>query len=95
MNDSTKGSAKPASSASDDATERLKQKASEVVDSAQEKIGEAYDEVSARAVEARDAVRDYVSNAADILDESLKIRPNTTLAGAVALGFVLGLILTR
>jgi ElaB/YqjD/DUF883 family membrane-anchored ribosome-binding protein len=92
MDNSTKGSGKPAASASEDVADRLKQKASEVVDSAQEKFGEAYDEVSARAVEAGDAVREYAHQAGGMLDESLKTRPIQTLIGAVAVGFVLGAI---
>lgn len=87
MENPTKASAKSA-----DQAERLKQKAGEVVDAAQEKLGEAYDDVSTRAVEVSDAVRDYANQAADKLDESLKARPLSTLAGAVAVGFLLGAI---
>ncbi len=65
------------------------------MDAAQEKLGEAYDDVSARAVEVGDAMRDYANEAADMLDELLKIRPLTTLAGAVAVGFLLGAIWKR
>ena len=92
MDNSTKASGKATASESENAAERLKQKASEAVDSAQEKFGEAYDEVSARAVKAGDAVRDRANQAVDTLDESLKTHPMSTLAGAVAVGFLLGAI---
>ena len=92
MDNATKASSKSAAPGSEDQAGRLKQKAGEVVDAAQEKLGEAYDDVSTRAAEAGDAMRGYASEAADMLDESLKIRPLTTLAGAVAVGFLLGAI---
>jgi len=92
MDKPTKASGKSAAAGSEDQAGRLKQKAGEVVDAAQEKFGEAYDDVSTRAVEAGDAMRDYANEAANMLDESLKVRPLTTLAGAVAVGFLLGAI---
>lgn len=62
------------------------------MDASQEKFGETYDDVSTRAAEVSDAMRDYANQAADMLDESLKVRPLSTLAGAVAVGFLLGAI---
>jgi ElaB/YqjD/DUF883 family membrane-anchored ribosome-binding protein len=87
MDNATKASGKSEAQA-----ERLKQKAGEVVDAAQEKLEEAYDDISTRAVEAGDAMRDYANEATNMLDQSLKVRPLSTLAGAVAVGFLLGAI---
>jgi ElaB/YqjD/DUF883 family membrane-anchored ribosome-binding protein len=92
MDNATKASGKSAAARSEDQAGRLKQKAGEVVDAAQDKLEEAYDDVSTRAVEAGDAMRDYANEAANMLDESLKVRPLTTLTGAVAVGFLLGAI---
>jgi ElaB/YqjD/DUF883 family membrane-anchored ribosome-binding protein len=47
-------------------------------------------DASAKGQEAVDAVREVGDNMADAIDESLKKRPYTTLALAVAIGFFLG-----
>jgi ElaB/YqjD/DUF883 family membrane-anchored ribosome-binding protein len=47
-------------------------------------------DVSAKGQEAVEAVRDVGDNVVDAIDESLKKRPYTTLAIAVAIGFLFG-----
>ena len=47
-------------------------------------------DASAKGQEAVDAVREVGDNVVDAIDESLKKRPYTTLALAVAIGFLFG-----
>jgi ElaB/YqjD/DUF883 family membrane-anchored ribosome-binding protein len=47
-------------------------------------------DASAKGQEAVDAVREVGDNMVDAIDESLKKRPYTTLALAVAIGFLFG-----
>jgi ElaB/YqjD/DUF883 family membrane-anchored ribosome-binding protein len=47
-------------------------------------------DAGAKGQEAVDAVREVGDNVADAIDESLKKRPYTTLAIAVAIGFLFG-----
>ncbi len=47
-------------------------------------------DVTAKGQEAVDAVREVGDNMVDAIDESLKKRPYTTLALAVAIGFLFG-----
>ncbi len=75
--------------------ENAKGKASEYADRAQEKLNEAGEMVSERAKQAGKAVRDYSDRAVEKVDESVREYPLATLAGAVAIGFVLGAILKR
>jgi ElaB/YqjD/DUF883 family membrane-anchored ribosome-binding protein len=62
---------------------------------AEEKFDRAADKASARVSEAGTAVRDYGNQAVDKLEETVQDRPMATIAGAVALGFVLGVLLKR
>ena len=48
-----------------------------------------------RRMEAVEGVREVRDNIAHAIDKSLKTRPYTTLALAVAVGFLLGAIWTR
>jgi ElaB/YqjD/DUF883 family membrane-anchored ribosome-binding protein len=70
-------------------------KASKMANRAEEKIERVADKASARVNEAGNAVRDYGNQAVDKLEESVHDRPMATIAGAVALGFVLGVLLKR
>jgi len=47
-------------------------------------------DAEAKGMEAVEAVRDVGDNVVDAIDESLKRRPYTTLALAVAIGFLFG-----
>ena len=70
-------------------------KASKMANRAEEKFERAADKASARVNEAGNAVREYGNQAVDKLEESVHDRPMATIAGAVALGFVLGVLLKR
>jgi ElaB/YqjD/DUF883 family membrane-anchored ribosome-binding protein len=70
-------------------------KASKMANRAEEKFESVADKASARVNEAGNAVRDYGNQAVEKLEESVQDRPMATIAGAVALGFVLGVLLKR
>lgn len=59
-------------------------------DAADRKAQSAVENVANRAGEAATSARDVAQNFGDALDESLAKQPMTTLAFAVALGFILG-----
>ncbi len=73
----------------------MEDKAAKYANTAQEKIGDAVDEASARVRDASDTVRDYTNRAADRVEESVHNYPLSTVAGAVAIGFLLGAVLKR
>lgn len=70
-------------------------KASKMANRAEEKFESVADKASARVNEAGNAVREYGNQAVDKLEETVQDRPMATIAGAVALGFVLGVLLKR
>jgi ElaB/YqjD/DUF883 family membrane-anchored ribosome-binding protein len=70
-------------------------KASQMANRAERKFEHVADHASARINEAGDAVRDYSKQAADKIEDSIHDRPMATIAGAVALGVVLGVLLKR
>ena len=53
-------------------------------------IEDMVSDASAKGQEAVDAVREVGDNVVEAIDESLKRRPYTTLALAVAIGFLFG-----
>jgi ElaB/YqjD/DUF883 family membrane-anchored ribosome-binding protein len=61
-----------------------------LADTAERKAHSAVENVANRAEEAATSARDVAQNFGDALDESLAKQPMTTLAFAVALGFILG-----
>jgi ElaB/YqjD/DUF883 family membrane-anchored ribosome-binding protein len=70
-------------------------KGSDAWSRAKSNIEGAVSDASAKGQEAVDAVREVGDNVVDAIDESLKKRPYTTLALAVAIGFLFGAVWRR
>lgn len=60
------------------------------VETARREAHSTVDKVASKAEEAASSARDVAHNFGEALDESLRKQPMTTLAFAVAFGFVLG-----
>ena len=62
---------------------------------AQDKFGDVADRASETAREAGDAVRHYANRASDKVEQSVHDYPLATIAGAAALGLLVGMVLKR
>ena len=65
------------------------------VDRAKQTVGDAIDDASELGTEAVDAVREVRDTVAETIEESVHNRPFTTLAMALAAGFILGAVWRR
>jgi ElaB/YqjD/DUF883 family membrane-anchored ribosome-binding protein len=62
---------------------------------AKETVGDAIDDASELGTEAVDAMREVRDTVAETIEESVHTRPFTTLAMALAAGFILGAVWRR
>jgi ElaB/YqjD/DUF883 family membrane-anchored ribosome-binding protein len=65
------------------------------VDRAKQTVGDAIDDASELGTEAIDAVREVRDSVTEAIEESVHNRPFTTLAMALAAGFILGAVWRR
>jgi ElaB/YqjD/DUF883 family membrane-anchored ribosome-binding protein len=65
------------------------------VDRAKQTVGDAIDDASELGTEAADAMREMRDSVAETIEESVHNRPFTTLAMALAAGFILGAVWRR
>jgi ElaB/YqjD/DUF883 family membrane-anchored ribosome-binding protein len=70
--------------------ELTSQKGSELLHRARAGVDEVVAKVETKGAEAADALRDFSRNLTGAIDRSLEQRPYTTLAMALAAGFLLG-----
>jgi ElaB/YqjD/DUF883 family membrane-anchored ribosome-binding protein len=76
-------------------TDIVAAKGSEVWRLARENVDDLVGEAGARGKDAADALRDVTGTLTDAIDDSIERRPYTTLAMVLGLGFVLGAIWKR
>jgi ElaB/YqjD/DUF883 family membrane-anchored ribosome-binding protein len=65
------------------------------VDRAKQTVGDAIDDASELGAEAADTVREMRDSVTEAIEESVHNRPFTTLAMALAAGFILGAVWRR
>jgi ElaB/YqjD/DUF883 family membrane-anchored ribosome-binding protein len=92
--DAARESGKAASAASGDIQADL-QALRDDVTRAKSNVEGVVSDVSAKGQEAVDAVQEVGDRMADVIDESLRTRPYTTLAVALGIGFLFGAMWRR